>query len=115
MRAILKSVDCMHKDFATYAGEDDGTISITLSLSIGPEFESGSDYFELFVCSPEWLCKYQWASELMCNTLLVRKYDLVEIKKIIEECISKCQGDTWGDIAKNLSRFFAWEYEGYSF
>lgn len=111
MRAILKNVDCMHKDFVTYAGEDDGTIAITLSLSIGPEFENGSEYFDLFICSPEWLCKYQWTSELMRNTLLVRKYDLGEIRNIVEKYIDRCQGDSWDDIAKKLSRFFSWEYE----
>ncbi|KKW52266.1 hypothetical protein XB02_01515 [Pantoea ananatis] len=113
VKAILKGIDCMHKDPRTYAGEDDGTIAITLSLSIGSEQEKGSDYFDVFICTPEWLCKHHWLPELMRHTLLVRKYDLDEIKKTITDYINQCEGKDWMEIAQKLSRVFAWEFEDY--
>ncbi|PQQ22540.1 hypothetical protein CE143_06790 [Photorhabdus luminescens] len=113
MKAVLKGIDCMHKDPVMYSGEDDGTINITLSLLIGPESESGSEYFDLFICTPEWLCNHHWQPELIRHTLLVREYNLDEIKKTITNYIDQCEGQDWMEIAQKLSRVFAWEYEDY--
>ena len=51
--------------------------------------------------------------EKWCVTLLVRKYDLDEIKNIITDYIDQCEGEDWMAIAQKLSRVFAWEYEDY--
>lgn len=50
-------------------------------IRIGTADSDGADNFDLGVCTPEWLCKHQWGPDLMRHTLLVRKYDLDEIKK----------------------------------
>mgnify|MGYP006170450799 CR=1 FL=1 len=98
----------------SYTGEDDGTVAITLSLSIGPEHEKGAEYFDLFICNPEWLFKHHWEPKLIRHMLLVRKYNLDEIKKTITEYIDRCGGENWMEIAKKLSRVFDWEFEDYS-
>ncbi|PWK93637.1 immunity protein 8 of polymorphic toxin system [Pantoea allii] len=112
MKVTLKSIDCMHYDFKTYIPEDD-QVAITLTLTIGSYDSEAGDNFDIFICTPEWLCKHQWLPELMRHTLLVRKYDLDEITKTITDYIDQCEGKDWMDIVQKLSRVFAWEYEDY--
>ncbi|MDF7680568.1 immunity 8 family protein [Enterobacteriaceae bacterium ESL0689] len=112
MKAILKNIDCLHHELNSYNQELDD-IAITLTLTIGIPDLPGGDNFDVFICTPEWLCKNQWLPELMRHTLLVRKYDLNEIKKIIADYIDQCEGNDWMEIAQKLSRVFAWEFEDY--
>jgi len=112
MKAILKNIDCTHHDLNTYYSDVDET-AITLTLTIGITDSLGGDNFDVFICTPEWLCKHHWLPELMRHTLLVRKYDLDEIKKTITDYIEQCEGNDWMEIAQKLSSVFAWEYEDY--
>lgn len=102
----------MHHDLKTYQPEIDET-AITLTLNIGNASSSGGDNFDVFICTPEWLCKHQRLPKLMRHTLLIRKYDLEKIKQIIADYIIQCEGDDWMEISHKLSQFFAWEYEDY--
>lgn len=113
MRAILKKISADDFDLKKFYPEDEHIFSLRLLLRIGSDSSDGADNFELHVCSPEWLCKYQWFPELMRHTLLVRKYDLDEITKIITDYIDQCEGDDWTEIAEKLSRVYAWEFEDY--
>jgi len=112
MKAALKKIGSVHHDFKNYFPDED-KIAITLTLTIGSVGSECGDNFDIFICSPEWLCKHQWLPELMRHTLLVRKYDLDEITKTITDHIDRCEGEDWMEIAQKLSRVFAWEYEDY--
>lgn len=114
MKAILKSIGSIDHDPKTYIPEDKNEFFITLNLSIGTSKSNGADYFDLSVCSPEWLCKRQWLPEILRHTLIVRKYDLNEITETINSYIEKCNCDTWMETAEKLSRYFAWEFEDYT-
>lgn len=113
MKVLLKSVGSIDYDPATYLPEESNIFSITLNLSIGLADSNGADYFDLLVCTPEWLSKSIWEPKLIRHMLIVRKYDLDEIKDTINKCIEKCTCDTWLETAQKLSRYFAWEYEDY--
>ncbi|QKJ85054.1 hypothetical protein PMPD1_0066 [Paramixta manurensis] len=115
MKADLKGmwVDSADISLETYQPEEKNNFNLWIELKIGTRGETGADYFRFFVCTPEWLCKHHWLPELMRHTLLVRKYDLDEIKKIITDYIDQCEGEDWMAIAQKLSRVFAWEYEDY--
>ncbi|EAN8329608.1 hypothetical protein EOY42_26010 [Salmonella enterica] len=113
MKAILKSISNDDHDLDKFYPEDESVFSLWLLLRIGAENSSGADNFDLRVCTPEWLCKNRWLPELMRHTLLVRKYDLEEIKKTITDYIDQCEGNDWMEIVQKLSRVFAWEYEDY--
>ncbi|MDF7666327.1 immunity 8 family protein [Orbaceae bacterium ESL0727] len=113
MKISLKSIGSIDHDPTIYFPEEENLFGITLTLSIGPDNEIGSEYFDLFVCTPEWLSKKVWKPELIRHMLIVRKYDLDEIKDIINKCIETCTCDTWSETAQKLSRYFAWEYEDY--
>ncbi|WP_392563552.1 immunity 8 family protein [Orbus wheelerorum] len=114
MKAKLKAMWSIDHDLKTYIPEDKNEFYITLNLSIGSSKTDGADYFDLFVCSPEWLCKHQWEPEILRHTLVVRKYDLDEITETINKYIEKCTCKTWEETAQKLSRYFAWEFEDYS-
>lgn len=115
MKAKLKGmwVDspdfCLEKDFP----DELDCFFFLVNLKIGPEAESGFDYFSVNFCTPDWLCKNHWVPELMRHTLLVRRYDLIEMRKTIENYIDQCEGNDWMEVAQKLARVFAWEYEDY--
>jgi hypothetical protein len=113
VKAILKKISNDDYELDKYWPEDENVFSLRLLLRIGLEDSVGADNFDLFICTPEWLCKHRWLPELMRHTLLVRKYDLDEIKKTITDYIDQCEGEDWVEIAQKLSRVFAWEYEDY--
>jgi len=113
MKAELKTLGNDLFDLKLYLPEEADNFIMSLTLTIGPIDETGSNYFYVKVCTPEWLCKHHWLPELMRHTLLVRKYDLDEIKKTITDYIDQCEGEDWMDIAQKLSRVFSWEYEDY--
>ncbi|MFC0179762.1 immunity 8 family protein [Thorsellia kenyensis] len=113
MKILLKSISSIDHDPRVYLPDDKNNFRIVLNLSIGMADSNGADYFDLFVCTPEWLCNNQWVPELMRHTLLVRKYDLDEITETINKYIEICTCDTWTKTAQKLSRYFAWEYEDY--
>ncbi|HDS9361410.1 TPA: immunity 8 family protein [Enterobacter chengduensis] len=115
MKAILRAMWIDSADFSleNYQPEEESCFSLSVNLKIGPTNEEGTNYFYLCICTPEWLCKHQWSTELVRHTLLVRKYDLVEITNTITTYINQCEGNNWMDIALKLSRVFAWEYEDY--
>ncbi|ACS84126.1 immunity 8 family protein [Musicola paradisiaca] len=113
MKATLRTLGCDICNLETFMPEEVNDFNLSLVLSIGPVDEVGTNYFYLNVCTPEWLCKHRWLPELMRHTLLVRKYDLDEIKKTITDYIDQCEGEDWMEIAQKLSRVFAWEYEDY--
>lgn len=113
MKATLKSISSDDYDLGRYYPENEEIFSLRLLIRIGTADSDGADNFDLFVCTPEWLCKHRWVPELMRHTLLVRKYDLDEITRTITDYIDQCEGNDWMDIARKLSRVFAWEYEDY--
>lgn len=113
MKAELKTLGNDLCDLEHSVPEESNSFIMSLTLTIGPTNEIGSNYFYVRVCTPEWLCKHQWLPELIRHTLLVRKYDLDEITKTITDYIDQCEGDDWMEIAQKLSRVFAWEYEDY--
>lgn len=113
MKALLKSVGSIDCDPVRFIPEEKNIFGITLTLSIGLSNSNGADYFDVLVCTPEWLSKSVWEPELVRHMLIVRKYDINEIKDTINHCIEKCTCNTWAETALKLSRYFAWEFEDY--
>ncbi|MBD2810450.1 immunity 8 family protein [Xenorhabdus sp. Vera] len=115
MKGQLKFMGVNSAEFSldNYQPEEENSFSLWINLCIGPDdHPSGHDY-QVQVCTPEWLCKHQWEPELIRHLLLVRRYDLNEITKIITDYVDQCEGDDWMEIAQKLSRVFSWEYEDY--
>ncbi|MEA3084323.1 MAG: hypothetical protein QOC89_2020, partial [Paraburkholderia sp.] len=86
-----------------------------IRLAIGPKGESGVDYFELFVCTPQWLVEElerdapaRWARHF----LIVEKYSLDLITDQCERLVWRFSGNDWLTIAQKIARYAYWEFEG---
>jgi len=113
MRAELKSVSADEVDVSSYAPEEPGCFFIVLLLRIGTEDSNSADNFEISVCTPQWLEKNVWEPRWGRHLLIVREFDYQKIVSVIVDSISRCDGESWMEIAGKLSRLYAWEFEGY--
>jgi hypothetical protein len=114
MKAILKSIDWSHENPYEYMPIERSDIYITFTCAIGLENEQGGDFFDITVCSPEYLISNDmFENKIIRHVLLVRDYDFEKILNIINKYIDKCDGNDWNDISFKLSRYFQWEYEDY--
>lgn len=100
-------------DLETYKPENN-LFCLNILLNIGPDDNTGAgDYFDLKVNSLDWFKYYQCKPSILRYTMIVERYDFKIIKNYIEKIINECDGDSWEEIAKKLSRYFFWEYEDY--
>ncbi|WP_171263326.1 Imm8 family immunity protein [Acinetobacter sp. ANC 4648] len=113
MRAQLKSIECFDVDLTTYSGEEDGSIGLELTLYIGEFSSKEAEVFNVFVCSSDWLEKYENKPRLILNTILVSKFDLKEIENLINNYLMHCSGNTWEEMAYKISKAFSWGFDNY--
>ena len=100
-------------DLETYKPESDlFCINILLNIGIDDGTETG-DYFDLSVCSSDWLKYYKKKPFILRHLIVIDSYDFREIENYINQIINQCEGDSWQEIANKLSRYFFWEYEDY--
>lgn len=117
MKAKLKeiySLELTHP-LEEFWPEDESNFGISVRLMIGPEDSSGSESFDILVCTPDWI-KSQYAEEKCVwgrHMLIVLDYDFDLIKREIERYIAGCAGEDWPIIARKLSGIGAWEFEDY--
>ncbi|WP_059366795.1 Imm8 family immunity protein [Rodentibacter caecimuris] len=117
MRAKLKSImeQVGEFDLEVYRPENEKLFCINVLLCIGPDDNTDSiNYFDLKVCTLDWLYLYQKKTSVLRHVMIVDRYDFKQIISYINEIITQCYGDSWEDIANKLSRYFFWEYEDYS-
>ncbi|WP_392566214.1 immunity 8 family protein [Utexia brackfieldae] len=112
MQAELKQIDSFDVDINNYCPDED-SFRILVTLFIGPKESNSINYFDLTICSTQYLDKQIYKPEILRHMLVVRKFNLDEIKNEINACIEKCNSNTWEETAQKLSRYFAWEFEDY--
>ncbi|MFQ1050094.1 Imm8 family immunity protein [Avibacterium avium] len=116
MKAKLKVIIEQSGKFEleTYKPDNEKVFYVDIFLCIGPDDNTESmNYFDLLVCTTEWLRLYKNKPEILRHTMIVDKYDFNQIKDYIIACIDECDGDSWDEIALKLSRYFFWEFEDY--
>src|SRR2546427_11708854 len=103
MRAKLKHLHSPDVDFRKYRPEGD-RFSFLVQAMIGPEGSDASESFDIVVCTPRWLadnCREpMWGRHM----LIVSRYDVDEIRGMIERYCDSCEGKDWDTIAQRLSR-----------
>lgn len=98
-----------------YWPEDQDVFGLSVTLEIGLSGVEGADYFGIVICTPDWIKKeyaksgHVWGKSMF----IVMNYNFLQIKSEIEKYLSRCQGDSWADIAQQVSRLAAWEFENY--
>jgi hypothetical protein len=85
--------------------------------NFGPEEDGPGDIFGFMVCSPEWLDRRCQAEGFVNAThhIVVRRedYSNAGLHQIVERWASTASGPDWHTLAKKLSLFGAWEFDGY--
>lgn len=116
MIAQLKFINDLFGEFdpKEFTPAEADCFHITLILGIGPDDTDSMDYFDINICTLKWLETKEIKPILLRNTIIVDNYDFNRILEIIKSCIDKCDGKEWDDVSIKLSRYFFWEYEGYS-
>jgi hypothetical protein len=116
MKGQLKNIDMnSHVSLDDYFPDDEKCFGLWLTALIGKEGSSGGDYFQLLVCTPNWIKKEYSCQKAVWgqHMLIVFEYDLNIIKKELNSYLDKCIGDTWLSIAQKVGRIAAWEFEDY--
>jgi hypothetical protein len=113
MRAIIKSIHSDDVDLATFVPDRNDCFGLDVLIDIGPEHEAGIDYFRVFVCTPLWLTENVWLPKWGRHMLIVRKFELLSIRSMVDKYLSECDGKEWNEIALKISRILAWEFEDY--
>jgi Immunity protein 8 len=121
MHAALRSVDS--PDFGsdtleTYQPSIADNFSVVLGAVVGPDSAPGDDVFYVTVCTPKSLADSVLVApgkgfEFLRHRLVVDHWDGALIRRAISGLCSRTEGSTWSEVATNLSRFMAWEFEGF--
>lgn len=89
---------------------------LLIQAMFGPEGSDGEESFDITLCTPKWLEGHLQNSQVMSGRhyLIVREYNIVAIRDFLLSYGRQCHGETWRDVAQQLSRLGKWEFEDYT-
>ena len=113
MRAELKSIFAWDIDLATWTPADTD-FGIPVVLFIGVVGEHTSDAFDVTLCTPGWFAQRMKESPVASgqHTLFVSRHDYRALEAYITDFVSRCDGETWPEIAAKLNHLGRWEFAG---
>lgn len=102
-------------DLKGYSPEESDNFGFLLQAMIGPADCEGEESFDMVVCTPEWLKRTYPATEIIlgCHYLIVFRYDYENLAGYIARFAERCSGESWRDVAQQLTRLGKWEFEDY--
>lgn len=91
---------------------DGSAFCVPLQLDFGVEGEQGQDQFNMLVCNPAWIAKrLKEGPFLGSHYLIVSRFDIEQIERLLRELTELCIGVSWAEVAKKLSKFAHWEFD----
>jgi hypothetical protein len=117
MRAALRRLHSPDiDDLSAYHPEREDDFGFLLQVFAGPEGGDGEEAFDLILCTPKWLERKHSRSDLVFGRhhLIVFRYDYARLVREFELLCESAEGDSWRDVAMELSRFGRWEFEDYA-
>jgi len=102
-------------DLQKYQPEVADNFSFLLELSVSTTESEAADNFDIFVCTPEWLKQHHKTDDIVVgrNRLIIFEYNYDRLINFLTKYCSKCSGDTWEEIAEQMSRLAKWEFEDF--
>ncbi|MFC3987609.1 Imm8 family immunity protein [Actinoplanes siamensis] len=87
-------------------------------MIVGQPDTPAEEYFDLTVCSPEWLAKtcrelggiYNPRHHLVVS---VEDFDVRAVRAWLAARVREVEGDTWAEIGERVGRVGYWEFEDY--
>jgi hypothetical protein len=117
MKAEIKSLCSLELEdsLTQYQPKDTSNFGTWIRARIGPENASGSDSFDILVCTADWLrtrCA-EYGPVWGRHMLVIAAYDFGVIESFVARYVAQCTGIDWPSVAIKLSRNAAWEFEDY--
>jgi hypothetical protein len=83
----------------------------SFSLSIGPEGDPGSTYFQVLVSTPAAAGRAR-ESKKFFRGILVESFERTVIENTLREFVQSRNGIDWQDLVDQLRTVMDWEYDG---
>ena len=102
-------------DLETYEPEKPDSFGFLLQVIVSPEGVEGEESFDVEVCTPGWLVERSSKDAILLgrHLLIVFEYDFNNIRNFLAKYVAQCRGESWAEIARQLSRLGRWEFEDY--
>src|SRR5438876_7372628 len=96
-----------------YCPVEDDNFSFLLQANIGWKGSNAADTFDILVCTPKWLAEHYGPDGFVLgqHKLIVFEYNYRRLVRFIEHFCSRCHGETWAEIARQLTSLGKWEFE----
>ncbi len=118
MKATLKYIHCPDAiDLETYIPVDNHNFGLFFQLIVGSDaYDNGDDWFNLMVCSPNWLESYiiELNSPISgCNYLFAKEYNFEVIFTYITNFINQIEADNLNDLYDRIGTLAMYERRYY--
>ena len=116
MKAVLKELDTNGPiSFDLFCPKESDLFGLWITLHIGPSDAEGAHLYQLLICTPDWLKQKSNESGAVWgrHMLIVPKFNKDRIRSEIERYIESCEGSDFWEIAQQIARVAAWEFEDY--
>lgn len=113
MYAELKRVHSPDvEDLENYVPSVIDNFGFLLQIEVGPKGSQSADTFDVMVCTPQWLKQRYKPTDILhpSNYLILFEYDYKRLVNFITKYCTRCSGETWEEIARQLSRLGHWEF-----
>ncbi len=96
--------------------KDPSNCWIIVQAEIGTTDNIESDVFTFYVCTLKKLTQIVSKNKFQkgLHLLIVEAFDWVLIENIINNICNKTMGNTWEEIAQQINKFGAWEFDDYN-
>ncbi len=93
----------------------DNEFGVLVQMLVGPEGGPGEESFDVTLCTPGWLAERVRQEGIVDarHHLLIDTYDYDRLERYLCERVSACEGANWREVALQVARLGAWEFEDY--
>ena len=119
MKAVFRNIESTSAsvpDLESFVPDDPECFGVHTIATFGSDDGPGADIFYITVCTPLWLedlVRSQGGILAGRNLLIVVRYDYQRVERFLRDYASKCEGDSWREVAEKLGRLGEWEFEDY--
>ena len=81
---------------------------------IGPADGPGEESFDFMLCTSEWFgSNMKDDIAIGRHHLFVKEFSYARLEKFVRDYCTRCDGNSWQEVAEKLGRLGHWEFDGY--